>query len=402
MLLDRIKQLFRGDQYIWGAIFVLVAISFLSVYSSTSVLAYQKLGGNTTFYMARHLFMLLLGLGAIVVMSNIQPKFVSGLSEVLLIVGILGLAAALMMGNAINGSSRWIKIGGLTIQPSEFAKIALIIFIAKKLAINWENPRKALTPILIASGVVCGLILLENLSTCALVATTCGILMLIGRIPLRYLGGLSTVVIFAIVLIIFFAPYMGKIFPRANTWRARVERFVDDKEDPQSKAEDYQAQQALMAVATGGFTGKGPGNSYMKNFLPMAFSDFIFSIILEEYGLWGGIIVIICYITIMARSITIARRCDRPFHIYTVLGLSILITLQALINMSVGVGLIPVTGQTLPMVSMGGTSNVITGGALGIILSISALTEPKKARVEEKKTEEIEEEYIEEAEAIRF
>ena len=179
-----------------------------------------------------------------------------------------------------------------------------------------------------------------------------------------------------VALVIYLAPLTKGFFPRAQTWRARVERYLgDDGAQSRQQTGLTQADQALMAVSTGGLAGRGPGNSYMKNFLPQAYSDFIFSTILEEYGLWGGILVVLAYFFVLARARFVAMRCQRPFHLYLICGLAILIVIQAVTNMAVGVGLIPVTGQTLPMVSMGGTSNFITGATFGIMLSVSQETE---------------------------
>ena len=374
-----IRSYFKGDRWLLSAVIFLVILSVLAVYSSTSALAYQKMHGDTAYYLGRHCVMLLAGVFTLGTFSHIRPKYFSGTAELMLVASILLLVAALVSGSSINGSSRWVRVGSLTFQPSEIAKISLMIYAAKQLAKHDGEPNKAFWPIVVATGIVCGLILLENLSTFILVATSVGVLMIVGRVSLMKLGLLGASLGVFIGLIIYVAPLVSEVFPpakRALTWRARIERFSGDDASHSNRRKDKtQEEQALTAVSTGGLAGRGPGNSYMKNFLPMAYSDFIFSTILEEYGMWGGILVVMAYFVIFARARDVAIHSKKPFHLYTIAGLGILLTLQAMINMMVGVGLLPVTGQTLPMVSMGGTSNLITGMAYGIMLSVSNETQ---------------------------
>lgn len=405
-----LKNIFSGNRMFFIAIAILIAISVLAVYSSSSVLGYVKHNGEISYFLFKHLSLLALGFGIIVLTAKIEPKYFSGFAEIMVIVGALGLCAAILLGSSLNGSSRWIQIGGQSIQPSEFAKIALIIFISKMLARHTDDPKQALWPIIIVSGIICGLIIRENLSTCLLITITCGILLFVGQIPIKYLLTIAFIGLAAIALIILFSSYTGKVFPRAKTWHNRIERWWDGKSANETKIdpeEDFQANVAHIAVATGGIFGKGPGNSYMKNFLPMSFSDFIFAIILEEYGIIGCAAIVFAYIMIFAHSIRIARKSDKPFHIYTIFGLSLMLCLQAIINMCVGVGILPVTGQTLPMVSMGGSSNLFTGFALGIIYSITiANTQNEQNTVKniepEKNKDVNDNEYVEEIESIKF
>ncbi len=390
-IINSIRSFFKGDKWLLSAVIFLIVLSVLAVYSSTSALAYQKMHGDTAYYLGRHCVMLLVGLVALGTVSHIRPKYFSGTAELMLVASIALLALALVAGSSINGSSRWLRMGGLTFQPSELAKISLMIYAAKQLAKHDNDPDKAFWPIVVATGMVCGLILLENLSTFVLVAISIGTLMIVGRISLLRLGLLGAGLGVFIGLIIYFAPVVSEAFPparRAMTWRARIERFSrsdDDKAQGARRNDKTQEEQALTAVSTGGLAGRGPGNSYMKNFLPMAYSDFIFSTILEEYGLWGGILVVLAYFVIFARARDVAIHCKKPFHLYTIAGIGILLTLQALINMMVGVGLMPVTGQTLPMVSMGGTSNLITGMAYGVMLSMSNETQRLTQEAEQSK-----------------
>ncbi|MBP5365914.1 MAG: FtsW/RodA/SpoVE family cell cycle protein [Bacteroidales bacterium] len=402
-----VKNIFSGNKMLFAAIAFLIAMSAMAVYSSSSVLGYTKQGGEIGYYLFKHLFMLVLAVGAIYLGARIQPKFYSTFAEIMLFAAGIGLFAAIIMGSTVNGSARWIYFGGISIQPSEFAKIALILFISKMLARHTDNPKRALLPILLVSAIVCGLIVRENLSTCLLITITIGLLMFVGQIPMRYLLAIVVVGFFAMTVVIYFSEYTGKVFPRAKTWHNRIERWWDGRSADNVKIdpeEDYQAKVAHIAVATGGIKGKGPGNSYMKNFLPMSFSDFIFAIILEEYGMFGCAAVVFAYIMIFAHAMRIVRRCDKPFHIYAIFGLSLMLCLQAIINMCVGVGIIPVTGQTLPMVSMGGSSNIFTGLALGIIYSIT-IANTKEEKVADVKAvapaEKVEEEE-EDISAIQF
>lgn len=387
-VVGRIRSWIKGDRLLFGAVVFLMVLSILVVYSSTSALAYQKFGGDTTHYITKHCFMLLLGFVLLVFMSNVRPRILSGLAEVGVLASILLLILAFAAGSSINGSSRWINVAGVTFQPSEIAKVALMLFTAKMLAKNEKDPDKALWFILAATGAIGGLILLENLSTFLLVTVSVYIMLIIGRVSLSKLSIIGAGAALFVGLIIYFAPIVSEVFPpakRAITWRARIERFWDGGSSEAAQngkhiGDKTQVEQAATAVSTGGLAGRGPGNSYMKNFLPMAYSDFIFSTILEEYGLWGGILVVVAYFIIFARARLIALRSQRSFHLYAIYGLALMLTLQAVINMMVGVGLMPVTGQTLPMLSMGGSSNFITGATYGIMLSISE--EPNRLKAE--------------------
>ncbi len=387
-ILAKVSSFIKGDRLIFWAVVFLIVLSILVVYSSTSALAYQKMGGNTTFYIVKHCAMLLGGFLLLIVFSNIRPRLISRLTIVGWGFSIVLLLLAVTVGSSINGSSRWISVAGVTFQPSEIAKVALMLLTAKLLARNEKNPDKAFWGIITATLITCGCIIMENLSTCLLVGGSVFIMMIIGRVSpgkLFMLGGGATLFV---ALIIYFAPVVSEVFPparRALTWRARIERFLGDSDDAAAQngkhiGDKTQVEQAATAVSTGGLAGRGPGNSYMKNFLPMAYSDFIFSTILEEYGIWGGLLVVMAYFIIFARARVIALRSKRPLHLYTIYGLALVLTLQAVINMMVGVGLMPVTGQTLPMLSMGGSSNFITGATYGMILSISE--EPNRIKAE--------------------
>ncbi|MCQ2203163.1 MAG: FtsW/RodA/SpoVE family cell cycle protein [Bacteroidales bacterium] len=374
-MVEHLKKYIRGDKYMWTFIMMLVIASIIAVFSTATVLAYSQHGGDIVGTVLRHVCLLAFGVGVMIVMSNIPPKYISGWAPLALLAGIGMLVMVLAFGTSRNGSSRWLSLGIVQFQPSEFAKMALIVFVARQLALNLMNPNNALKSAGIAIVLVAGLVVLENLSTCLLIVMSCCVLLLIGRVSFYWIATAGVVVACFFALLIFLAPYppVKNIFPRATTWRARVERFADvDDSEKTGKGDNYQAEQSKIAIAVGGINGKGPGNSQMKNYLPMAFSDFIFAIILEEFGIWGMFWIIIAYAGLMGRAVVLSRHCVKPFHTYAMLGLSFLLTIQAIINMFVAVGLMPVTGQTLPLVSMGGTSNVLTGLAFGIILSISA------------------------------
>ena len=395
--MENIKKLFVGDRWIWFVILFLTMLSFFSVYSSSSS------------SIAKHGALLILGVGTAVVISRVHPKYFSGFAEVMLMLGIGGLLLTFVLGKQINDSSRWIQIGSFTLQPSEFAKFALIVFTAKRLALA-KDPTDAFWSIISTTFITCAIIMPQNLSTCLLTAVSVFILMLIGGVSIKRLAVVAVVLITLFVSIIALAPQIKSVIPRAMTWRARVERFVgvETEEGIQKSDGNYQLDQALEGVATGGLMGRGPGRSYKKNVLPMASSDFIFSIILEEYGAWGGLLVVSAFILLMFRAIIIMKRCQKPFHAFLIIGVVIIIEFQALINMCVGVGLMPVTGQTLPFVSMGGSSILFIGFAFGMMLSVSyynpaPVIETKKEEEPKQKAPSASDvEYYEEAEAVTF
>lgn len=380
-----IAKYIKGDRVVWTVVVFLMIASLLAVYSSTGALAYSKKGGDTSFYVMKHFGMLAMSFLAMVVVHRINPRYFAGLAHILLGIGVITLLAALVVGTRTNGAARWLNLGFISFQPSEFAKLALIIFVARQLALyqTEKDTRKAFKSIVIALGLVCGLIFMENLSTALLTGGTVVILMMLGRMPFSRIAGLSGALILLVVLVLIIPPPYNPI-PRAHTWQKRVERYLSGEKKENADG-NFQMLQAKMAIATGGVIGKGPGNSYYRNFLPMAFSDFIFAIILEEYGIIGGILVILSYIVLLARAAMIARRSDRPFHILLVLGMTLLLVLQAFVNISVCVGVIPVTGQTLPLVSMGGTSNILTGMAIGTILAVSRFNDEEAERKQEEK-----------------
>ena len=368
---DKLSKYFKGDTVIWVVIFILSIFSILAVYSSTGTLAYRKMGGNTTYYFLRHTIFLIFGIGIIYLFHTISYKYYYLISKVLLYVTIPLLIFTLFKGMSLNQASRWITLPGigLSFQTSDLAKFALIIYIARLLSSKQEHVKdfkKAFKPVVLPIIIVCGLILPANFSTAAILFATSLILMFVGRIRLKYLFGLIGigVVLFAVfVTIALNSPNKGRV----GTWKKRIESFNDQTKNDGN----YQTNQSKIAIVTGGLFGKGPGHSTQRNFLPHPYSDFIYAIIVEEYGFIGGFFVLLLYMILLYRAGVIIKKCERTFPAFLVIGLTFSIVFQAMINMAVAVNIFPVTGQTLPFVSMGGTSIIFTSIAIGIVLSVS-------------------------------
>jgi cell division protein FtsW len=359
----------KGDRVIWAVIIFLSIVSLLAVYSATGTLAYRFQGGNTAYYILKHSSILLVSLGIIFITHMIPYKFYSRLSQLFLYLSVILLLFTLVMGTTINQAARWLTLPGLgvTIQTSDFAKLSLIMYIARLLSqkqSDIKNLNESFVRILVPVLLVCGLIMPANLSTSLILFATCIVLMFVGRVRARYLFiliGTGALFISLFIAIALHSSSEGRL----GTWQNRIESFVS------GSGENYQVEQSKIAIATGGLVGKGPGNSSQRNFLPHPYSDFIYAIIIEEYGLMGGIVVLFFYLWLFYRAGTIVRRSSRTFPAFLAFGLTLSIVLQALINMAVVVNLLPVTGQPLPLVSMGGSSLVFTCIALGIILSVS-------------------------------
>ena len=285
------------------------------------------------------------------------------------------------LGTNLNDASRWLRIPiiGLTFQTSDFAKLALILYISRILALKQreiKDFKKGFLPVIIPIVITCAFIFPADLSTAAVVFVSCLMLMFIGRVSLAHIGSLVAVGIIGMVMVLLVAKSYPDVFPRAQTWVNRWENFITEG----SKKGNYQVEQAKIAIATGGIKGKGPGNSTQRNFLPHPYSDFIYAIVIEEYGLIGGFSVLMLYLILLYRGIWIVTKTDNSFAAFVVVGLSFSLVFQALINMAVNVNLLPVTGQPLPILSMGGTSILFTCVSLGIILSVSAHVEKKNGK----------------------
>ncbi len=365
----------RGDKVIWVIIFFLSMISLLVVYSSTGTLAYKVKGGNTSYFFIKQLILLGGCYMIMYVVHRIHFKVYSSSANLVLIVSIGLLILAKFVGTNLNDASRWITIPGIgfNFQPSELAKLALILHVSRTLSRYQSEEsckKEAFLRIIIPVGIVCFLIFLDDFSTSVLLGGVCYLLMFIGRIAKKYLLGSVGVVLGLIIMLIVLAPLLPSI-GRVQTVRSRIVNFFDKDETNVNNSQNYQVEQAKIAVVSGGVFGKGPGNSSQRNFLPHPYSDFIYAIILEEMGWIGGFVILIFYLFLMYRAGLIVRKCNRTFPALLVIGLALSIVFQALTNMAVSVNLIPVTGQPLPLVSMGGTSLIFTSAAFGMILSVS-------------------------------
>lgn len=387
------KIAFKGDRILWYIVIMLMIASVMVVYSSTGRLAFNEKEGNTLFYLIKQLFLIGGCFAVMFVMQSIHYRYFYRYAGILLVVSVVLLGYAAFGGTNINGAGRWIRLPlvGLTFQPSELAKIAIMMFTARLLA-DMQNARGCddlvLQKFILYVGPVILLIFLDNFSTSALIGVVCFILFMIGRMRWKLLGATFGTAIAAIVLVMVIGFYVpqAKEWGRVGTMVNRIADFAKGSEDGDGYS--YQSVQARIAVAQGGIMGKGPGNSTQRNFLPHPYSDFIYAIVIEEYGLGGGAFIMLLYAIILFRVGVIARKSMRDeyvnirgvpdiFPALLVAGLGLTIVLQAMINMGVCVGLLPVTGQTLPLVSMGGTSLLFTSAAFGMILSIAHTFSPE-------------------------
>ncbi|MFT6165625.1 MAG: cell division protein FtsW [Vicingaceae bacterium] len=382
-----INKYIKGDRVIWAVVLLLAIFSVLVVYSSIVTLAYKYQGGNTEYYLFKHSIILFIGFLLMYFAHKVNYRYYSRMSQIGLLLAIPLLLFTLLTGASINDASRWlvIPIINQTFQTSDLAKLALIMFLARMLSKRQDNIKdfnQAFLPIMIPVLIVCGLILPANLSTAAMLFVTCLVLMFIGRINLKYIFSLIAVgitllsVFIAIGLSIQETKTSEENSPLTNrviTWKNRITNFSDG-----GAQANYQAEQSKIAIATGGVMGKGPGRSTQRNFLPQSYSDFIFATVIEEYGIVGGTFTLLLYLILLYRGVLIAKNAPRTFGSLLAIGLSFSLVFQAMINMAVAVNLFPVTGQPLPMVSMGGTSIWFTCLAVGIILSVSRNTENEK------------------------
>lgn len=390
--LDNAKQAIiekvKGDRFIWGIIILLSLMSILVVYSATGSLAYKKYHGNTEYFLFKQVGFTVIGLVLIYLIHQINYYFFSALAKYFIIIAIPLLIYTLVFGATINEGSRWIKIPIInqTFQTSDFARLALFMYLARVLSKSQDVIKsfkdgflKAIIPVII----ICGLIMPANLSNALLTGATALLIMYIGRIKFTHiLLTIVTVLIpLAFIVAVAVVSYKGnqaeiekpgtydkvKSYGRFGTWVKRVQDFIYTSDSTLP----YQRQQANIAIANGSvFFGVGPGNSTASNYLPQAYNDFIFAIIIEEYGLMGGAFILLLYLLFLYRCIRIYKKCPYAFGAFLALGLGFTIVIQAFANMAVSVGLVPVTGVTLPLVSMGGSSFLFTSIAIGIILSV--------------------------------
>ena len=396
-----IKDLFKGDKVIWIIFLFLCLISVIEVFSAASTLTYKS--GDHWGPITQHSVILMVGAVVVVLVHNIPCKYFSVLPFFLLplscILLIFVMGMGIITGDRVNGAARWMTFFGIQFQPSELAKMAVIIVTAFILSKFQEedgaNP-KAFKYIMWIVGIVFILIAPENGSTAALLFGVVFLMMLIGRIPWKLLGKLTALIgialtIFVSIIMITPASVYNKIpgLHRVETWQSRIKGFFEDKEAvPAAKYDidkDAQIAHANIAIATSHIIGKMPGNSVQRDFLSQAFSDFIFAIVIEELGLFGGAFIVMLYLWLLIRAGRIAKRCDKYFPAFLVMGIALLLVCQAMLNMMVAVGLFPVTGQPLPLISKGGTSTLINCAYIGMILSVSRYVIQKE---EERKQKE--------------
>ena len=410
-----IGNIFKGDKVIWIVFFMLCMISLVEVFSASSNLTYKS--NNFIMPIMKHAIMLAVGGFIAVVITNIPCRYFKLATPFLILISVATLLWVLFAGESINGANRVIEIVGQTFQPSEIAKGTIILSEAQILsAMQTERgaDRKAFKHILVIALPMIFLIGLENLSTALLLFASMFLLMFIGRVPWIQLGKLAGICVGFALMGILLIEIVGddtkvedskltkvekvekpkkergaieKMFHRADTWKARINKFTDDTEvDPQDYDLDKDAQvaHANIAIVSSNVIGKGPGNSVERDFLAQAFSDFIYAIIIEEMGLFGAALVVFLYIVLLFRTARIANRCDNNFPAFLCMGLALMLVIQASANMLVAVGIVPVTGQPLPLISKGGTSTIINCAYIGAILSVSRTAKKKQVFEAEK------------------
>ena len=373
----RAQQLFRGDIVIWTILFALVMASVLAVYSSTGLLAYKLHGGNTESLLLRHLLFLGLGGGLLYLAYWTPHKRFSALAPWLLVLSVALLLLTAAFGIEINNARRWLEVPliGVRFQPSDIAKIALVLYLARALSVmqdRMHESRKVFTNVVAPVLLVCGLIAPSDLSTALMLGLTCFGLMFIARLPLKWIAAfVGGAALLAVLLFMIWT-----LFPEAvrfDTWSTRITEFATGDGG-------YQVNQAKIAIANGEFFGQGAGYSTQRNFLPTPYADFIYAIICEEYGLVGASAILGAFLLLFLRTCRLLTRSSKLFGALLACGLSLLLVSQALANIAVSVNVVPVTGLTLPLVSLGGTSLVFSCLAMGMILSVSRATEAQAER----------------------
>lgn len=376
----------KGDRVIWIIIGVFAIISILSVYSASVSLAYKYKGGNTFYYFIKHGAILFVSFLIITFLSRQSYRIFLVWAKPLFLLSISLLVITLLFGSNLNEASRWIAIPGigLTIQTSDFAKFALIMFLAKLLSQKQDHNqikslKEGFQPLIIPILLTVILIFPANFSTAGMIFIVSLVLLFIGQVKLTHILSLVLIMVVFVVSFIYFASnYMEH--SRVATWKNRIENFWN-KGANKDESTHFQTNQSKIAIATGGIIGKGPGNSTQKNILPHPYSDFIYAIIIEEYGLFGGIVLIILYLTLLFRAIVITKKQTSYFASFLVMGIILLVISQAFINIGVAINIFPVTGQTLPLISWGGTSLIFTSAAIGMVLSISQENNKEESKI---------------------
>ena len=410
---------FKGDAVIWSVFFFLCIISIIEVFSASSHLSFKT--GNYLSPVLKHCALLAVGVVVMICTMNIKCRYFKLITPFALLFSFLMLIIVLCVGESTNGSQRWIDFLGIQFQPSEIAKGALILATAQILS-AMQTPegadKRAFKYIMIVCVFIIPLIMVENLSTAALLCIVVFMMMFIGKVPKLQLGRLLGIVALTLATVVTMVMVFGndeaaaadkmkdnkhlivqqqteekdenvleKVFHRFDTWKARIDNFLSDEyvapEDLDLNGKDAQTSHANIAIATSNLIGKGPGNSVERDFLSQAFSDFIYAIIIEEMGIFGAFIVCMLYIILLFRTATIANRCANTFPALLIMGFAMLLVVQAMFNMAVAVGLVPVTGQPLPLISKGGTSTIINCAYIGVILSVSYSAKKKNDMDEE-------------------
>lgn len=411
----KIGNIFKGDKVIWMVFFFLCMISIVEVFSASSGLTYKS--QNYVGPIAYHTFTILAGVVVAIITLNIPCRYFKLMTPFLILISVVTLLWVLLAGTKVGDAGRWINLFGFTFQPSEIAKGTIVLAVAQILAaMQRENgaDKKAFKWILWILLPACVLIGLENLSTAAMLFAVVFLMMFIGLVPIKQLGKLAAVIIMIAVVALSMVMLVGhdisdeekvttkteqldqpkqkknfveKMFHRADTWKSRLMKFGKPKPTPQEYDLDKDAQvaHANIAIVSSGIIGKGPGQSTERDFLSQAFSDFIYAIVIEELGIAGAFAVMFLYIVLLYRCARIASRCENNFPAFLAMGLGLLLVIQATFNMMVAVGLAPVTGQPLPLISKGGTSTIINCAYIGAILSVSRSAKMKKAKEKEAK-----------------
>ena len=395
---------FKGDAVIWTVFLFLCIISIVEVYSAAGNLSFKS--GNYIEPALKHTGLLLVGIVVMIFTMNIKCRYFKIVTPFALLFSFILLVIVLCIGESTNGSQRWIDLGIVQFQPSELAKGAIVLATAQILS-AMQTPtgadKRAFKYILVVCAMIIPLIMVENLSTAVLLCTVVFLMMFIGKVPKAQLGKLLGTVMLALALVVTMVMVFGhdekkeaaqspkqqlvqqeekkdetvveKVFHRFDTWKARIDDFLSNDYVPPSEVDitgkDAQTAHANIAIASSNVIGKGPGNSVERDFLSQAFSDFIYAIIVEELGIFGAVFVCMLYIVLLFRTATIANRCANTFPALLIIGFALLLVVQALFNMAVAVGLVPVTGQPLPLISKGGTSTIINCAYIGVILSVS-------------------------------
>lgn len=381
----------KGDKVIWALTVLLVLVSLLAVYSATGSLAYKNYKGNTEVYLFKQVMFILIGMMVIYFAHRVNYTFYSGVAKIVYILTIPLLAYTLLFGVSMNEGSRWIKLPliNMTMQTSDLAKLALFMYLARLLSKKQEvikDWKKGFLPVMLPVAITCMLIAPANLSTALLLGASCLMLLFIGRARMKHILVTIGIALIPIIFLVGAAVVRhgsgnddvatetkkasSGLFARVDTWISRVENFMYGGKEADND-EMYQVNQAKIAIANGGLFGVGPGNSTTRDYLPQAYNDFIFAIIIEEYGFLGGAFIVFIYLVFLYRCIRLFKKCPYAFGAFLALGLSFTLAIQAVANMAVTVNLFPVTGVTLPLVSMGGTSFIFTCLAIGIILSVA-------------------------------